>query len=247
MSFGNPTSASGVKALVFDVFGTIVDWRKSVIGELTSFGQQHGIEGVDWPAFADAWRAGYGSACREMSRGNGRFRIVDEVHRARLDVLMEKHGIGESVSDADLADLNQVWHRLDGCPDSPSGLTRLKSKFTIATLSNGNLGLLVNMAKHAGLPWDAVFAADVVGAYKPNPRVYSTACQMLGLSNDQVMMVAAHGGDLEAAALLGLRTAFVYRPAEHGGSGDTPMPEYASAFDFAATDLNDLADQLNCD
>lgn len=247
MSFGNTTSAPDVKALVFDVFGTVVDWRKSVIGELASFGQRHGIDGVDWPTFADAWRAGYGSACREMSRGHGRFRIVDEVHRARLDVLMEKHGARESISDADLADLNQVWHRLDGWPDSPSGLTRLKSKFTIATLSNGNLGLLVDMAKHAGLPWDAVFSADVVGAYKPNPRVYSTACRMLGLDNDQVMMVAAHGGDLEAAAALGLRTAFVHRPAEHGGSGDAPMPEYASDFDFAAADLNDLADKLNCD
>lgn len=247
MSIGNDTCQTGVKALVFNVFGTVVDWRKSVINELTNFGRQRGIEGVDWARFADKWRAGYGTACREMSRGQGKWRIVDEVHLEYLQMLVLAHGIHESVSDADLAELNRVWHRLDGWPDSPTGLTRLKSKFTIATLSNGNCGLLVNMAKHAGLPWDAVFSADIVGAYKPNPRVYSTACRMLGLNNDQVMMVAAHSGDLEAAAELGLRTAFVHRPAEHGDGDDAKMPEFAYSFDYAASDLNDLANQLHCD
>ena len=170
---------------------------------------------------------------------------MDEIHRARLDELATQHGFRGSVNDADLANLNRVWHRLDSWPDSPSGLSKLKSKFIIATLSNGNLGLLVNMAKHARLPWDAIFSADIVGAYKPNPRVYSTACRFLGLENHQVMMVAAHRGDLDAAAALGLRTAFVHRPAEYGGSADAPMPDFASDFSYAASDLNDLADQLH--
>ena len=247
MSNGDTSGRTDPVALVFDVFGTVVDWRTSVVKELTRFGREHGIATVDWTTFADEWRAGYGSACREMSRGHGRWRIVDEIHRAKLDELADKHGFRGSVDDADLADLNRVWHRLDGWPDSPSGLSRLKSRFTIATLSNGNVGLLVNMAKHAGLPWDAIFSADIVGAYKPNPRVYSTACRMLGLQNDQVMMVAAHSGDLDAAASLGLRTAFVHRPAEQGGAGDTPMPDFASTFDYAASDLNHLADMLGCD
>lgn len=247
MSNGSATVHPSPKALVFDVFGTVVDWRTSVVNELVEFGNTHGIKDVDWTRFADDWRAGYGSACRALSRGHGRWRIVDEIHRARLDELLEQRGLRNDLDDADLASLNRVWHRLDGWPDSPSGLTRLKSKFTIATLSNGNFGLLVDMAKHAGLPWDAVLSADIVGAYKPNPRVYSTACQMLGLPNDQAMMVAAHRGDLDAAAQLGLRTAFVHRPTEQGGPADAPMPEFASSFDYAASDLNDLADKLHCD
>ena len=247
MSNGGTPKTSEPVALVFDVFGTVVDWRSSVVNELASFGRAHGIEGTDWARFADEWRAGYGSACRELSRGQGKWRIVDDIHRARLDELIKTFNIRGSFQDGDLAALNRVWHRLDGWPDSPSGLMRLKSKFTIATLSNGNFGLLVNMAKHAGLPWDAVLSADVVGAYKPNPRVYSTACTMLGLRNEQVMMVAAHRGDLDAAASLGLQTAFVHRPAEHGGGPEAPIPDFASDFNYAASDLNELADLLRCD
>ena len=246
MSNGDMPETKEPKALVFDVFGTVVDWRTSVVNELKRFGREHGIANINWTMFADEWRAGYGSACRELSRGQGRWRIVDEIHRARLDELATQHGFRGLVNDSDLGDLNRVWHRLDGWPDSPSGLSRLKSKFIIATLSNGNLGLLVNMVKHAGLPWDAIFSADIVGAYKPNPRVYSTACRFLGLENHQVMMVAAHRGDLDAAATLGLRTAFVHRPTEYGGSADAPMPDFASDFSYAASDLNDLADQLHC-
>ena len=248
MDCGDISGSGGIKALVFDVFGTVVDWRASIIRELEQFSAEHVSNGdeVDWAKFADEWRAGYGSACRDLSRGRGNWRIVDEIHRARLDELIRDHGVDGSYSIDDLANLNRAWHRLDGWPDSPSGLMRLKSKFIIATLSNGNVGLLVNMAKHAGLPWDAIFSADIVGAYKPNPRVYSTACRLLGLPNESVAMVAAHGGDLEAAAELGLRTAFVHRPFEHGDAAGRVMPEFATQYDFACTDMNDLADQLGC-
>ena len=246
MSSDGGTGSAGVKALVFDVFGTVVNWRTSVVGELTRFGTKHVDTSVDWHEFADEWRAGYGMACRELSRGVGNWRNVDEIHRNRLDELIARYGVQGSFDGDDLADLNNVWHRLAGWPDSPGGLRRLKSKYIISTLSNGNFGLLVDMAKHAGLPWDAILSADVVGAYKPNPRVYSTACRLLGIPNEQVMMVAAHGGDLDAASELGLRTAFVHRPSERGGPADTRMPEFASGFDFAATDMNDLADQLGC-
>ena len=248
MDSGEKYGSPGIKALVFDVFGTVVDWRTSIIRELEQFSSQHVSNGdqVDWSKFADDWRAGYGAACRELSRGQGNWRIVDEIHRTRLDALIREHAVEGSYSDDDLAHLNRAWHRLDGWPDSPSGLTRLKSKFIIATLSNGNLGLLVNMAKHARLPWDAIFSADIVGAYKPNPKVYSTACRLLGLPNESVAMVAAHAGDLEAAAELGLRTAFVHRPFERGESTEHGMPEFATQFDFASTDMNDLADQLGC-
>ena len=249
MVAGDTFDADQVKALVFDVFGTVVDWRSSIVRELEQFAQRHvaNSDEVDWEAFAEDWRAGYGIACRDLSRGHGNWRIVDVIHRGRLDELLSKYDVKGGFNEHDLVHLNNAWHRLDGWPDSPTGLARLKGRYIICTLSNGNFGLLVEMAKHANLPWDAVLSADVVGAYKPNPRVYSTACRMLGMAPASVVMVAAHGGDLDAASELGLRTAFVHRPFEHGGDADVGMPECADDFDVAATDLNDLADKLGCD
>ena len=196
--------------------------------------------------FADEWRAWYGKSTRELSSGDGPWRLVDDIHREKLDVLLKEYGLSEVMSEESKQHLNRAWHRLDGWPDSPSGLRRLKSKYIIATASNGNLALLVNMAKHADLPWDAVMSPDVYGAYKPSPKVYQNASKLLGLTTDRVMMVAAHTGDLEASTKEGLATAFVHRPLEHGADKPFALPD-TSAFDITATDFNDLADQLGCD
>ncbi len=237
---------SRVEALIFDVFGTVVNWRDSIIAEVAKAAAEHGMSEGDWGRFADEWRAWYGKSTRELSSGDGPWRLVDEIHREKLDVLLEEYGLSDVMSEGAKQHLNRAWHRLDGWPDSTSGLRRLKSKFIIATASNGNLALLVNMAKHANLPWDAVMSPDVYGAYKPSPKVYQNASKLLGLNTEQVMMVAAHTGDLEASARQGLATAFVYRPLERGADNPVEMPD-TSAFDISATDFNDLADQLGCD
>ncbi len=236
---------SDIKALIFDVFGTVVNWRDSIIAEVSQAAAKHGMHDGDWERFADEWRAWYGKSTRELSRGDGRWRLVDEIHREKLDVLLEEYGLSEVMNEEAKRHLNRAWHRLDGWPDSPSGLKRLKSKYIIATASNGNMALLVNMAKHADLPWDTVMSPNVYGAYKPSPRVYLEASKLLGLRPEQVMMVAAHAGDLQAASRYGLATAFVHRPLERGAERPVPMPDTAE-FNFSATDFNDLADQLGC-
>ena len=246
MTNARKSDLSNVRALIFDVFGTVVNWRDSIIAEVANAATEHGMPDGDWACFADEWRAWYGKSTRELSRGEGPWRLVDEIHREKLDVLLEEYDLADVMSEDAKQHLNLAWHRLDGWPDSPSGLRRLKSKFIIATASNGNLALLVNMAKHADLPWDAVMSPDVYGAYKPSPKVYQNASKLLGLQTNQVMMVAAHTGDLEASAREGLATAFVHRPLEHGRERPAPLPD-TSAFDITATDFNDLADQLGCD
>lgn len=246
MTDARKNDLSKVKALIFDVFGTVVNWRDSIIAEVAEAAADHGMPKGDWGRFADEWRAWYGKSTRELSRGEGPWRLVDEIHREKLDVLLEEYGLADAMTEEAKQHLNRAWHRLDGWPDSPSGLRRLKSKYIIATASNGNLALLVNMAKHADLPWDAVMSPDVYGAYKPSPKVYQNASKLLGLKTDQVMMVAAHTGDLEASAREGLATAFVHRPMEHGPKKPVSLPD-TSAFDITATDFNDLADQLGCD
>ncbi len=247
MSNAPRTDFSQIKALTFDVFGTVVDWRNSVVPQVAAAAAKHGVLERDWWDFADRWRQGYGQACRELSRGEGAWRLVDQIHRERLDELLEEFGLADRLTESEKQDLNRAWHRLDGWPDSPDGLRRLTSKFIISTLSNGNFGLLVNMAKHAGLPWDAIISPDIVGAYKTSPKVYQGAAKILGLELGEVMMVAAHTGDLHAAKALGLATAFVHRPTEHGDSHLTEMPEDASSFDFVASDFHDLANQLGCE
>src|ERR671922_1282884 len=208
------TDLSQVKALTFDVFGTVVDWRGSIIRDCAKFGAERGLK-VDWAAFADTWRGAYRPSMDRVRRGELPWTNLDALHRMVLDELLVKFGIG-GLSEADIDHLNRVWHRLDPWPDSVEGLTRLRKRFILATLSNGNVALLTNMAKYAGLPWDCILSAELAHHYKPDPETYQMAADLLGLRPEQVMMVAAHKGDLRAAQAVGLQTAFVPRPMEHG-------------------------------
>lgn len=230
-----------VKALVFDVFGTVVDWRGSIIAEGERYWRPRGLD-IDWPAFADAWRAAYGPSMDRVRRGELPWTKLDALHRMALDRLLADFGITD-LSQTEIDHLNRVWHRLDAWPDAPAGLARLKSRYVIATLSNGNVSLLTEMAKFAGLPWDAVLGADLFHHYKPDPEVYLGAAALLDFAPGQVMMVAAHTGDLDAAAKLGLRTAFVHRPLERGPGRAQPLPPN-DAYDVIAADFRDLAAQL---
>ena len=234
--------ARHIKALVFDIFGTVVDWRGSIVREGEALSAQTGIA-VDWPAFADAWRGGYQPAMQRVRSGEIGWTHLDDLHRTTLAALLTRFGL-EALDEAQREHLNRVWHRLDAWPDSVAGLTRLKSKFVIATLSNGNVALLVDMAKRAGLPWDAVLSAELMRHYKPDPEVYVGAARLLGVACDELVMVAAHPSDLAAAQRCGLRTAFVARPLEHGPGGAAGADLHGADFDLAAADLVDLARQL---
>ena len=236
-----PAELGDVRALTFDVFGTVVDWRSSVVGELEAFGARHGLE-ADWGIFADRWRReGYAGGMRLVRDGELPFQTADSLHRRMLDILLAE--LGAEVDEDEIADLNRVWHRLAPWPDSAAGLARLRAGYTISTLSNGNVELLVNMAKFGGLPWDCILSAEITGAFKPEPRCYERAAEQLGCEPPQVMMVAAHQGDLLAAAQTGMRTAFVPRPNEAGPNHPadlTPDP----SFNIVASDFHDLARQL---
>jgi 2-haloacid dehalogenase len=233
---------TSVKALVFDVFGTVVDWRTSVARQVEALAKQKKLT-VDGAKFADAWRAQYGPSMNRVRRGELPWTKLDELHRMVLDTLLPEFGIS-GLSDAEIADLNRAWHRLQPWPDVVRGLTRLKNEFVIAPLSNGNIALMTNLAKHAGLPWDCVLGAELVRHYKPDPEVYRSAAEFLGLGLPEVMMVAAHLGDLRAAKAVGLRTAFVPRPLEYGSSR---KPDLApdSSVDVTAKDFNELAARLS--
>lgn len=229
------------RALAFDVFGTVVDWRTSIIRELEEFGRSHGLQ-QDWTAFADNWRAGYAPAMDRVRRGELPWTRIDDLHRGILDDLLHMAGI-TSVSDDDITHLNRAWHRLDPWPDTVRGLTRLKERFLITTLSNGNVSLLTNMAKRAGLPWDCVISAELFHHYKPDPEAYLGCADLLGVAPDELMLSAAHPGDLRAARDAGLMTGYVERPLEHG-SGQRPHAIDEGEFDITATDFLDLADKL---
>ncbi len=238
-----------IRALAFDVFGTVVDWRSSIIREGHALSAAKGLR-VDWPAFADAWRAGYRPAMARATAGGaageGAWANIDTLHREILDTLLPRFGV-EGLSDAERAHLNLVWHRLDPWPDSVAGLQRLKSRFAISTLSNGNIALLVDMARRAGLPWDCVLSAEIVRRYKPDPEVYQMAARLLGVEPGQLLMVAAHPSDLRGAQRAGLRTAYVLRPLEHGANPRGTPPADALAddrFDVVADDFVDLARRL---
>lgn len=229
-----------IRALAFDVFGTVVDWRSSIIGELDEFGRRHGIT-RDWPAFADDWRAGYAPAMDRVRRGELPWTRIDDLHRMILAELLAREGI--SADDGEVDELNRAWHRLDPWPDSVAGLTRLKARFVITTLSNGNMSLLTNMAKRAGLPWDCVISAELFGHYKPDHEAYLGCADLLGIAPAELMLIAAHPSDLRAARDAGLRTALVFRPLEHGPAR-TPRQPPDGEFDISASDFDDLADQL---
>ena len=230
-----------VKAFMFDVFGTVVDWRSSIIRDGQSLAETRGLQ-VDWAAFADAWRAGYMPAMDRVRSGEIPWTKLDRLHRMILDGLLEEFSI-TGLSEEEIDHLNRVWHRLTPWPDVIPGLTRLRKRYILATLSNGNVSLLTNMAKNAGLPWDVILSSELARRYKPDKEVYLTAAQLLDLDPAEIVMVAAHNLDLLAAKSVGFKGAFVARPLEFGpgAEGDiTPDP----SIEIVAEDFNDLADQL---
>jgi 2-haloacid dehalogenase len=233
--------AEGLRALTFDVFGTVVDWRTGVAREAEALIGATGHT-VDWGAFADRWRALYQPAMQRVRLGERPWAILDDLHRENLvSLLREMGGVGLSAKEID--HLNRAWHRLDPWPDVVGALARLKGGYVLAAVSNGNVALLVNMAKRASLPWDVILGAEVTRAYKPAAEAYDRSAAMLGLEPAQCLMVAAHPLDLAAAAARGFRTAYVHRPFEYGKGVDRPWPDGA-AFDFCVADLGELAKQL---
>ncbi|MCC6948947.1 MAG: haloacid dehalogenase type II [Bradyrhizobiaceae bacterium] len=230
-----------IKALFFDVFGTLVDWRTSVARETEILLKPLGHE-LDWLAFADAWRGEYQTGMEEVRSGRIPFSKLDVIHRCNLDRIRPRFGL-DRLDETTLVKLNLAWHRLDAWPDVAGGLTAMKERFWLAPVSNGNVSLMVNLARRNGFPWDAILGAEIAGDYKPKPRVYLASCDAFNLLPADCMMVAAHSNDLKAAAECGLQTAHVARPNEKGpGKGETAP---SMRVDYAASDLQDLARQLN--
>jgi 2-haloacid dehalogenase len=233
-----------IKALTFDVFGTCVDFRGSIVKECRALGKAKGLR-VNWGKFADAWRAGYKPAMDRVRSGDLPWTKIDVLHRMILDDILQKFRIADALTEEEKVHLNLVWHRLKPWPDTVKGLKRLKQRYILATLSNGNTALLVNMAKFGGLPWDCVFSSETFHHYKPDPETYLGAAGLLDLEPGQIMMVAAHKHDLRSAARYGLKTAFVRRPHEHGRNTGTDLAD-DPAFTVNADDFNDLAAKLGC-
>lgn len=231
-----------VKVILFDVFGTVVDWRSSIIREVTAVGEKLGVS-ADWGRFSDRWRDGYYTGTQDVVNGKRNWVSADTLHLERLEILKPEFGLSELNKEETIA-LNKAWHRLDPWPDSVEGLTRLKESYIIGTLSNGNNGLLVHMAKHAGLPWDLIMGGENFQSYKPDASVYLGAVESLGYEAHQVMIAAAHLTDLQNAKKNGLSTAFVARPDEFGDGEYTPDLEANENVDIEATDFHDLATKL---
>ena len=236
-------ASSTVKALVFDTFGTIVDWRSSVIAEGMAWGKAKGIN-VNWVDFADHWRLGYAPAMDKVRKGEIPWTRLDDLHRMILEDLLKEFKI-DKLTEEEKVSWTYVWRRLKPWPDSVEGLTRLKKKYVIAPLSNGNIALMANLAKFGGLPWDTILGAELVKHYKPDNEVYLSAPYFLGLKAEEVMMCAAHAADLQAARRNGLLTGFIYRPDEYG-NGPVGVPSKAKPgdFDVVSTSAVDLAQQM---
>jgi 2-haloacid dehalogenase len=233
---------SVVKALAFDVFGTVVDYRGTILSEGDRLNRAKGLS-MDWGQFADVWRARYRPSMDRVMRGELPWTNLDALHRLSLNELLSEFQLSDRLSEEEQDHLNRVWHRLQPWPDVIPGLTHLRQRFVLATLSNGNVALLVTMARYSALPWDCILSSELVQAYKPDPRVYQMAIRLLGLQSHEVMLVAAHQEDLRAAQAQGMQAAFVPRPLEHGPHHVpdlTPDP----AFEIVATDFMDLAQQL---
>jgi 2-haloacid dehalogenase len=237
-----PNDTHTVKALTFDVFGTVVDWHGSVAREVRAFATKKGLR-VNAVKFTKAWRAGYRPAMDRVRSGELPWTKIDVLHRMILDDLLAKFKIADALSEEEKVDLNRVWHRLKPWPDTVRGLKRLKQRYIIATLSNGNTGLLVDLAKHGGLPWDCVFSSETFHHYKPDPEMYLGAADVLDLQPGEVMMVASHKHDLRSAASNGLKTAFIKRQHEYGRNNN-PDLEPEADFTINAESFTDLAEQL---
>lgn len=234
------------KAFAFDVFGTVVDWRTSIARESARFLQEIGRAGIDPHEFADSWRGRYRATMTGFSSGGRPFVVLDVLHREMLEDALKEYGTDPSTIDGVLlSEWNLAWHRLDPWPDSVEGLTRLKTRFPIVTLSNGNVALLIDMARRAGLPWDAILGAEFSRTYKPDPKTYLGTVQALGLSPGEVCLVAAHHGDLAAARSCGMQTAFVARPAEYGGK-PAPDRDLVQQWEFSAESMTELASLVGC-
>jgi len=233
-----------VKALLFDVFGTVVDWRSSCVRELTAFGRGRGITNVDWAGFTDDWRGLYQPSMEEVRTGQRDFTILDQLHRESLNTLIQKYGLPHLASH-EVDHLVTIWHRLSPWPDVVEGLYRLKRRYIIGTLSNGNIGLMTRLGKHAGLPWDVILGAEVARAYKPQREAYIRTAEALNLEPRECMLVAAHNGDLQAASETGYRTAFVVRPTEYGASQSKDKAANRP-WDVVTDSFQGLADALGC-
>jgi 2-haloacid dehalogenase len=235
-----------IKAFCFDVFGTVVDWRSGVAKEVAPFLAALGLGELDAYEFADAWRSRYQPAMQACREGKRAFTRLDVLHQENLHAVLESNGINlRDIDSAELSHIARAWHRLDPWPDVVSGLSRLKTRYIIAPASNGNISLMTNLAKRAGLPWDVILGAEVTQAYKPVPAAYTRMVEVLDLAPSEVCMVAAHNNDLSAARQCGLATAFVARPTEHG-PGQTIDLRPSQDWDIIALDFNDLATQAGC-
>jgi len=236
----------GVKFLGFDVFGTVVDWRSSVARELAPFLQHYGLGHLHPATVADEWRGLYQPSMETIRRGDRTWVRLTELNRESLEEVLRRHRLDpRGIAEQELTDLNRAWERLDPWPDSVAGLTRLKRRFAIGTISNGNIALMLWLAKFGGLPWDVIAGAEVTKTYKPQPETYLGSAALLGLRPEEVALVAAHNDDLLAAQVCGLKTVCIPRPSEHGpGQTEDLRPE--GEWDVVADDLTDLADQLGC-
>jgi 2-haloacid dehalogenase len=239
-----PSKVPSVRAILFDVFGTCVDWRSGICRDGSLLAKRLGLGVVDWARFADDWRALYQPSMDPVRNGIRPWTKLDALHRESLDLVLRGFGLS-GIAEADLAEFNRVWHRLDPWPDVVEGLRRLKPNYVIAPNSNGHIALITTMAKRAGLPWDAVLGAEIARTYKPSPEEYLRNVEALDLSPSAVMMVAAHNYDLIGAKACGLKTAFVARKTEFGPKQTSDLSAEAE-YDVLADDFGDLATQLGC-
>ena len=233
------------KALAFDVFGTVVDWRSSIAREAAPVLAGLGRRDIDPHAFADGWRARYQPAMARVREGKRGFVVLDVLHREMLEDLLRSLDIDpQALGEQGLADLTNAWHRLDPWPDAVAGLSRLRTRFPIVTLSNGNIALMLDMARRAGLPWDAILGVEVSGHYKPDPEAYLATARALAIAPGELCLVAAHHSDLAAARGCGLMTAYVDRPMEYGGR-PAPDRHFTQDWEWSVESLTDLADALD--
>ena len=232
-----------IKAIVFDTFGTVVDWRSSITADFRAFGKQKAID-IPWEAFVDEWKTAYKPGMDAVRSGDWPWTKVSKIYRSKLNAILPKYGIDTLTEDEKIY-LNRAWHRLNPWPDSVAGLIRLKKQYVIATLSNGDVECLVDMARNAGLPWDVILCAEIFRHYKPDPEVYLGAIELLNLKPHEIMLVAAHNYDLRAARSHGMRTGFVLRPTEYGPNQGTDL-RAEEDWDVVANNFFGLADALGC-